>query len=91
MAESDQAVALRYQASTSGACGLLSVHVAKITPDPRGTLEISIKKAKQERRLSAHAGKQQDGNVRLDPLHRRPYRTASAVGKVVFQKNPVYL
>jgi len=73
------------------ACSLLSVQVVKIRLEPRGTLEISIEKAKQEGRLTATAGKKQDWYIWLDPLHCRPYDTARRVGKVVFQKNTVYL
>jgi hypothetical protein len=34
--------------------------------------EVNIKKTKQESRLAAYAGKQQDWNVRLYPLHLPP-------------------
>jgi hypothetical protein len=49
--------ARRYHALRPDACCLLSFHVAKIRLEPRGTLEISVKKAKQEWRLTANAGK----------------------------------
>jgi hypothetical protein len=52
-----EAPARRYHAPRSDACCLLSVHVAKIRLEPRGALEISVKKAKQEWRLTADAGK----------------------------------
>jgi len=41
--------------------------------------------------LTANAVEKQDWNVRLDPLHLRPYCTASSIGKVVFHKNTVYI
>jgi hypothetical protein len=49
--------ARRDHAPGPDACCLLSVQVAKIRLELRGTLEISVKKAKQEWRLTANAGK----------------------------------
>jgi hypothetical protein len=70
---------------------LLFVEVAKNALRPLGIPEISTKKAKQERRLGAYAGKELDWHLRLDPLHLRPDRATSGVGQVVFQKNAVYM
>jgi hypothetical protein len=70
---------------------ILSVQVAKNGIGPLRIPEISIKKAKQERCLTADAGKHYDWNIRFDPLHLRPHSTAGSIGQVVFQENAVYM
>src|ERR1700739_522154 len=53
-----------------------------------GVREMRVKKTKQKLSLVSHAGKQQNWDLRFDPLHFSPYGAARSVRKVVSRRTP---